>query len=212
MGKFNSTTGATSGRISNMVFYELNGQEVVRGLGVKKTIKSRKVLAQNSNIKLLMQLFAKIKPFIKAGFKNEAAGTIYNYHNLATSYNSKHAIGIVEDAPVLLYDQLLLCRGKGMPAKNAAVSLDPEGLRFTWDIDLNLPWATNEDEAMLLALFPEVNEALFTTAGTARKTGTASLALPPSYRNLQMETYIAFASEDRELVSNSNYLGSIRNS
>jgi hypothetical protein len=209
MGKINSSTGAATGRISRMVFYQLNGQEVVRGLGVKKKIKSKKVLAQNSSFKLLMQFFSKMKPFIKAGFKNEASGTIFNYHNLATSYNQKYAMGHVDEQPVILYNKVLLCRGNALPPKNPQVSVDHAGLRFSWDIESSLPWTINQDQAMMLAWFPEINETLFTTAGAARKAGTDLLPLTTSYQNLQIETYIAFVSEDRESVSNSIYLGSI---
>ena len=209
MARSNGTAGAPNGKISKMVFYQLNGQEVIRGIGIKKKIKSTKVLAQNNSMKLLMQFFNKIKPFLKAGFKNEAAGSIYNYHNLATAYNRKHAIIFEDQQPVLQYDKVLLSRGTAHEPQHASVETDAAGLRFRWDIEPDLPWSVNQDQAMLLAWFPELNETLFTTAGALRSTGTDLLELSPAYRNLQVETYIAFVSQDRESVSNSIYLGSL---
>lgn len=212
MARSNGTMGAANGKISRMVFYQLNGREVIRGLGVKKKIKSENVIAQNKSIKMLMQFFNKIKPFIKAGFKNEAIGTIYNYHNLATAYNRSHAVDFEDQHPVLRYDKVLLSRGNARLPKDPAVARVEEGLLFTWTIEPGLPWSTNQDQAMLLVWFPEISEALFSTADAFRHTGSATLAIPPSFRPLQMEVYMAFVSEDRESVSNSIYLGSLAKS
>ena len=212
MARSNGATGAPNGKISKLVFYQLNGQEVIRGIGDKKKIKSTKVLAQNQSIKILMQFFNKIKPFLKAGFKNEASGTIYNYHNLATAYNRKHAIAFEGEQPVLMFDKVLLSRGTAALPRNPAVEMAFEGLRFNWDIQPDLSWEVNQDQVMLLAWFPELNETLFTTAGALRSSGTDLLELSPAYRNQQAETYIAFVSQDRESVSNSIYLGTIAKS
>lgn len=207
MGRSNGPTGAAHGKVSKVVFYRLNGQEIIRSLGVKKTFKSKKVLAQNQSIKLLMNFFSKVKPFIKAGFKNEAAGSIYNYHNLATAYNRTHAVEFVDDVPVLRFEKMLLSRGTALPPKNPRVLADPAGLTFSWDIEAGLPWSCTQDQVMMLVWFPEMNEALFNIAGARRAAGSDQLPLPPSLRSLNMETYIAFVSEDRESVSNSIYLG-----
>lgn len=69
MARSTGPAGAANGKISKMVFYQLNGQEVIRGLGVKKKIKSKNVLAQNNSIKLLMAFFNKIKPLLRLGLK-----------------------------------------------------------------------------------------------------------------------------------------------
>lgn len=209
MARYNSITGNAVGKVSNAVFYRLNGQEVIRGIGNKKIFKSKKVFAQNDSLRLLMNFFAKVKPFIKAGFKNEAVGTTRNYHNLATSYNRIHAIDFVEDVPVLRYDKVLLSRGHALSPVNAKVRANPDGLEFSWDTIPDLPWDTNQDQAMTLAWFPELNEALFNIAGARRLSGTDQLNLPPSLQSQKMELYMAFVSEDRESVSNSIYLGTL---
>ena len=209
MARSNGSSGVATGKVANVVYYQLNGQKVIRGIGVKKKIKSKKLLAQQNCIKVLMQLFNKIKPFIKAGFKNEAAGTIYNYHNLATAYNRKHAITLSDQQATLHYDKLRLSQGHAALPAAPVVIPGPEGLRFTWDIQSELPWSATQDQVMMLAWFPEINEALFSTAGALRSSGSDQLPLPPSFRKLQMEVYMAFVSQDRESVSNSIYLGSI---
>jgi hypothetical protein len=209
MGRYNSVTGTAVGKVSSAVFYRLNGQEVIRGIGEKRKFKSKKVFAQNDSLRLLMNFFAKVKPFIKAGFKNEAAGTIRNYHNIATSYNRIHAIEIADYVPELRYDRVLLSRGHAMLPQNPKVTANPEGLTFTWDSIPDLAWSSNQDQAMTLAWFPDQNEAFFNMAGACRQTGTDQLNLPASLLTEKMEIYLAFVSEDRESVSNSIYLGSL---
>jgi hypothetical protein len=208
MGKAsNGILGAVRGKVNNLVFYSLNGQDIVRTIGNnKKSVASVARKAQNDSMALLMRFFSKTKPFIKAGFKNEAIGTIYNYHNLATSYNKVHAINIVENVPQIDYTRILLSRGKALMPKDPILNKTGDGLSISWTVEKDLPWTTNQDQTMLLAYFPEVNEAIFDLAGAKRRDGTAQLTLPPAFRELELETYLAFVSEDRESVSNSMHL------
>lgn len=209
MGRFNSITGTAVGKISKAIFYRLNGQDVVRGIGDKKKFKSKKVFAQHDSMRLLMNFFSKIKPFIRVGFKNEATGTIRNYHNLATAYNRIHAVTFEDDVPFIRYDKVLLSRGPALPPQQASVSTSPEGLTFSWEIMPDLPWSTNQDQTMTLAWFPDMNEALFNLGGAARLSGTDHLNIPPALLSERMEIYLAFVSADRESISNSIYLGTI---
>jgi len=211
MARSSGPLGPANGKISRMVFYQLNGQQIIRGLGEKKKFTSEKVLAQNQSMRLLMQFFNKIKPFIKAGFKNDATGTIYNYHNLATAHNRTHAIAFRDNVPYIRFEQVLLSRGTAPIPQNPTVALSTAGLQFSWSVTDDLPWITNQDQVMILAWFPEVCGAIYSVAGASRQNGTDLLPLPASYQNLQMETYIAFVSQDRESVSNSIYMGSISN-
>jgi hypothetical protein len=208
MGKSsNGIFGAVRGKVSNLVFYPLNGQELVRTIGThKKTIRSEAVKAQNNSMALLMRFFAKVQPFLKAGFKNEARDTIYNYHNLATSYNKVHAIRMSDQGPEIDFSKVLLSRGTALAPLDPAVEITNAGIKFNWTIDEGLPWIVNQDQAMLLAYFPEVNEAVYNVAGARRMEGTDLLPLPPALMELKKEIYFAFVSEDRESVSNSTYL------
>lgn len=206
----NGILGNVHGKVARVVFYELNGQDVIRSLGDKKRqIKSETVKANNQSMALLMDFFSGIKPYLKAGFKNEAQGTIYNFHNLATSYNKINAIEVIDYIPQLKFENLLLSRGIALLPDNPTVQLLNGMLKFSWNTDPELAWITNQDQVMMLAWFPEINEAIFNIAGAVRSAGTDHLELPPSYRTLTMHLYISFVAEDRESVSNSLYLGRI---
>ncbi len=205
----NGVLGTVTGKVSKVVYYDLKGQEVVRTLGVKKGITSTAVLAQNDRMTILMAFFRKVKPFIKAGFKNEAVGTLFNFHNIATAYNIVHAMTDLEGIPAIQYDRVLLSRGTAHAPQSPQAVRNDSGLTFSWDNDPDLPWGINQDQVMMLAWFPEIDEALYNIAGAVRSSGSDHLLLPVSFRTLRMETYIAFVAEDRESVSKSMYLGSI---
>lgn len=201
--------GPVSGKIGRVVCYNLRGQEIARTIGEKPPVTAPATLAQNNRMSVLMEFFNKVKPFIKAGFKNEAEGTIYHYHNFATSYNMVAGIAEINGVATLQYDGILLSRGTALTAQNPQVVQDDTGLSFSWDVDPALHWRINKDQVMMLAWFPDIKEAIIEVAGVIRSAGTDHLLLPPSYRNQRMETYIAFVAEDRESVSNSLYLGRI---
>jgi hypothetical protein len=44
MGRYNSVTGTAVGKVSSAVFYRLNGQEVIRGIGEKKNSNQKRFL------------------------------------------------------------------------------------------------------------------------------------------------------------------------
>lgn len=52
-------------------------------------------------------------------------------------------------------------------------------------------------------------EAVFTTAGPVRSTGTATVPVPSEYSGEDVEVFLGFISDDGTKVSNSSYLGSV---
>lgn len=201
--------GPANGKIGPVVYYNLKGQSVARINGQKPPVTAAVTIVQNSRMSVLMEFFGHVKSFIKAGFKNEAAGTIYHYHNLATSYNMVNGMTETDGVVSLQYDRLLLSRGTGLVAQNPEVRPDDTGITFSWDVDPECSWESKQDQVMMLAWFPDIKEAVSNVAGATRKAGSDHLDLPSSLRLSRIEIYIAFVSEDRESISNSLYLGRI---
>jgi hypothetical protein len=199
--------GPIQGRISNLVFYTLNGQQVVRIKGMRDDEPTLAVKINNMAWTILMDFFQLVKPFLKVGFANEGKGTRLNYHNIATSYNKLNAIKVINDWPFLDYEKLLLSKGTAMPPQNLAVEPVDAGLKFSWDYSETEHWESRTDQTMLMAYLPEENYAFYTTAGAQRKQQTDVLEIIPEYRNKIMEVYFAFVTEDRNNVSTSLYLG-----
>lgn len=208
MGKSkNGIFGSVNGKVGNLVFYKLHGEDLVRTLGQRTGKLSRAQLANCEKMSLIVKLFSKIKPFLKVGFGNEAKGTNKNYHNLATAYNKANAIDTVNEQPELNFGKIRLSQGSAIPAKGATVKFVDEGLQFSWSYDEQEDWDGRKDQVMMMAYFPDDQEASFVTSGARRKAGVDVLELHPSFRHKRMETYISFVSDDRESVATSVYLG-----
>jgi hypothetical protein len=210
MGKAkNGIFGAISGKVGDVVFYNLNGEDLVRKLGKKNENLSPAQLANCEKMGLIVNLFRKIKPFLKAGFGNEAKGTNKNYHNIATSYNKAQAIDLIDGKPVMNYEKVRLSQGIALSPKEPKLEIVNAGLRFSWAYNENEDWASRNDQVMMMAYFPDENEAIYITSGARRSTMQDTLEIHPSYKQKRMEIYVSFIADDRESVATSVYLGRI---
>ena len=62
---------------------------------------------------------------------------------------------------------------------------------------------------MLMAYLPKQETALFMYSGPRRTEREATLTVPQSFLGEEIETYIAFISDDRAMVSRSVYTGKL---
>jgi hypothetical protein len=210
MGKAkNGVYGPITGKLSNLVWFRRYGQDYVRTKGVRTAPLSALQKANCSDMAVLMAFFKNIKPFIKAGFGNLAMGTTLNYHNIATALNKTNAIQSPDGKAEVDFAAVLLSAGDALEVRDPAVQLLDNGLEFTWNYDAIADWASRKDQTMLMAYFPESNEATFVCSGARRADGKDVLELHSSYLNKRMEVYIAFTTDERTDVSRSVYLGRI---
>jgi hypothetical protein len=210
MGKSNNGIyGPISGRVANLVWYTVRGQGRVRSLGEHTAILSGPQNLNCNKMSVLMKFFKNIKPFLKVGFINETAGTLLNYHNVATACNKTNAVSQVEDALLIDYANVILSRGSALEAQNPSVEKTAIGLRFSWDYNPDEHWYSRTDQVMMMAYFPESNDAEFVTSGARRSAGQDFLNIHSAYANRLMEIYISFVTDDRTDVANSMYLGSL---
>jgi hypothetical protein len=200
--------GAVSGKVGNLIFYNLNGTDCVRTIGTRHAALTSGERLNLRKISLLMGVFKRIKPFLKMGFGPAASGTNQNYHNVATAYNRTHAIRVVADKAEIDYAKLVLSIGDAPPPRDSAINLSPGALTFTWAFDLLKDWASRSDQVMMMAMFPDDDLAIYEQAGAKRSAGIDVLQLPMNYHQRHIEVYISFISSDRQSVCRSIYLGS----
>jgi hypothetical protein len=210
MGKANNgILGAVSGKVGNLIFYIHAGEACVRTAGKRRAALTAAESINTEKFALLMKLFRSMKPFLKLGFSSPDHNSKQNYHNRATSFNSKHAIEVVNGRPEIVFERLLLSQGTGLKASGAEVRLVEGSLQFNWSYNAVADWAAGQDQVMLMAYFPEADFAIYELAGPKRTACVASLEISPSLFTQRMELYIAFASWDREHIADSVYLGRI---
>jgi hypothetical protein len=204
----NGILGGVKGKISNLVGYNLNGQEVIREIGVSTKELTNKQLNNNLQMKVIMEFFNCMDTLLQTGFNPLANGTIKNYHNLAIEYNKPHALkGFYPDVEVD-YPKIIISAGDLPQPVNPAIELVAEGLKFSWN-GAGISWPYNMDQVMLLAYAPAAKEHVFVNSGARRKDGQDVLKIPATMRNQLLEVYISFVSDDRKRAADSLYLGSV---
>jgi hypothetical protein len=206
----NGPFGGFTGKVNNLVSYELNGQQVLKS----KAGPSNKpaTIPQLNNRKKMSMLNAFLKgmeTFIRTGFNPAAAGSKKNFHNLAMQYNQPQAFTGYYPDLAIDYSKIVLSKGGLAQAINPGATWVAEGLKFTWENYSKLSWPESEDQVMLLAYAAEKDMHFFIPSGAKRTKGWDILEIPASMHQEHFELYISFVSDDRLDVADSQYIGSI---
>ena len=147
-------------------------------------------------------------PFIKIGFRFEAAGTNRNAYNEAVSYNKMNALQGEYPNISMDYSKVLVSKGSLPVVKQPQIERTEQGILFTWDTS-NIPTEQNYDRAMLLVSYPEMGEMNYLPSGSMRIEGKDLVPVDWAYKDAHMEAYISFINPDGTKVSDSVYVGSI---
>lgn len=126
--------GPVTGRLGNVVFYRVKGQNRARSLPrvtKRKRKPSPEQAAQRSKFKLIQQWLRPVKRLVRLGFGNDASPK--TGHNVAMSYNMRHAI--IDNDGEFSVDPAAFRFSAGPLTSpvNAQVSLGDGELHFTWD-------------------------------------------------------------------------------
>lgn len=208
MGRLkNGLFGNVTGRIGNLVAYTLNGQNVVRQIGVINVPPSDKQKANYQKMSLVNAFLKPIQQFIKAGFGFAVAGTDKQPYNEAVSYNKKNAIIGEYPHQQIDYRKALISIGDLPAAVNPTIQLITEGVKFTWENQDSPALTIKDDRTMLLLYFPENDTGISILSGARRLECIDFIPLSPDQFTMQIECYIAFYADDRLSVSNSIWVG-----
>lgn len=205
----NGPHGNLIGKVGNLVHYMLKGQNVVRTVGAPSKHRSTKQKANQQAMTVLMDALRPALRFINAGFELKARNTVWNPHNLAVSYNKKHALQ--DTYPKLRVDYSKLCFSQGsVPmAKDLHAQKEAGGIRISWNPTLQHEGDWNDDIVMVMALFPGKERAEYQLNAGLRVTGNCLLALPQNWLDQQMEIYLVFKSSDGTGISDTAHIGSL---
>lgn len=199
----NGILGGFKGKAGTVVGYHLKGQDLMRGLPVKRRNPfSEKELA---NQQVFADLQSWLKPlivFLRVGFQDYAP--TYEGFVAAKSYNSKYAL-VRDDAGTHIDPALALVSfGDQEPAANAtAVSEAQNSITFSWEGGKHEP----DDRAMFLVYDVDGGRADYDTAAPRRGMRTGVFKLNEDFSGKAVHVYLAFVAEDRKSRSNSQYLG-----
>lgn len=206
----NSNPQDASGKIGNLVYYKLNGQWVVRTIGVRKKPFTPAEIANQEKYRIVNTLLTDIGEIYQVGFERAAKGTVKNAHNLAFKKNLKAVEGVYPNQ-YINFSKVAISKGKMPIVENAEVIYRDGHLDFTW----NTEWSVEkkelyDDQVMLMAYYPSDGKIFYEKAGAKRIEGKESLALSEYPRkDTIVHVYLSFISNDRKRISNSKYMGAI---
>jgi len=197
-----------SGKVGNTVFYELNGQFIARSTPYRHKPYTQGELANQNKYTIVNKFLKQIKDVYSIGFEFVAKGTTSNAYNKAVSRNLT-AVSGERGAQYFDYAKAAISEGKLPMAKDAAVSLRPEGVHFTWNPESEDTTIFQDDQVMImLYLLGKSDKIIFLKAGAKRAEGM-ELLLVEEPRHPKAHVYIAFISNNRKSISNSQYLGEL---
>lgn len=196
------------GTADGITYYQLpDGRTVAK----KKNKKSDKPLTQNQlSVLIDTAVFANfMKPlrgFVLVGYELEAKISRTNPYNTMVKCTREKAMqGIYPDRSIN-FANVLMTKGS-LPETEVSAAVTDTGIAFSWDAT-SIPENTHHsDQTIMLAYFPELNEARYVTAGAHRYKGEDLLVLAGINKGTQAEVYISFTTDDRKKISNSVYLG-----
>lgn len=209
--------GFIRGKVGNKIYYVSKGKQLVRMAG-KASHRSPKQLHSQQCMAVIVDFMKPILPFVQVGFGVEARLNQKVAYHLAVGFNRKQALKAVDHDISIDFEKVVLSVGNlpGLAEVNAVVGGDAETgyyLQFDWAV---LPedrdWPRCDDQVMLMAYLPGVggnNMAYYKVAGARRSTGQDVLELPGLHGGVVAEVYMSVISEDRYMVSDSRYLGSL---
>ena len=200
--------GSHKGKLGKLVSYKILDKDVVRTVGeMPDNPPSEKQLPIRQGTAIVTAFLKPILPFIRIGFQLAPERFKMYAYNRATSILKKTALIGAYPNISIDYSKVLVAEGDLNPAENAVVEKVEGGLKFTWD--KSTAWPEHTEQVMMMAYFPELQEAIFITSGARRSKGEDILEIKPSRIDAKMETYIAFIADDRSSVATSTYTGEI---
>ena len=202
--------GKFSGRLGELVVYQMNGKVVMRTKPGKRTkpAQGRQKVTQN-NFARVMGIIQPMKSYLKMGF-NDLAGGKFVFHK-ANSENLKRFYKA--DKPDDLR-WLLLSKGERAGALGLSLEMGAKQVTVRWGGPEPEKPASGEDRVMLLALNTSTLEPSFNTNAGKRREAQATLALPHAKAGEEILVFISFfdlagsiIKRDPENISTSQLVG-----
>lgn len=197
--------GQINGLVGGMVFYESNGQKLVRSSPTKND--DSNTPAQQAHRNRFRATSTFLKPFrelVKTTFAGFPGKT--NAFGAAMAYNMK--FGFQRLALQEAIDPSLACISFGIVPLPHSIEVRRTiaGLEFTWDTTL-MPGATDHDRVVPVISFDHPAPAIYDLRGTSRHLGRCVIEIP--YAGVPVYAWLLVTSIRVKEVSNSIYLGKL---
>jgi hypothetical protein len=198
-----------SGKVGNLVFnQQADGTTTVQE--VQDISNSPRSIAQLSvweDGRICGVLTKNIKRFIDVGYALEAKRLEQNPNNAFSPQLWSEALTGEYPHRYLDYKKILVTKGVLPPPEDVTVTTNEFGLAFTWNPETNISGTHFSDQIMMLAYFPELEQARFTTGGAQRHIGKDMLMLTGIKQGYVAEVWVSFITDNHDQIANSVYIG-----
>lgn len=197
--------GGFSGKVGNVVGGNWKGIDYMRSLGKpKKGGFSQAQLAQQEKFKTAAGFLQPFAGLLKLSFRDYAVEM--TGMNNALRYVLQQAITGTYPSFSILYDQVLVSRGDLPNGGAPSTTLAGTTLSFSWTNNSGTGKAQDNDQALLVAYCPTLNQVEWLLNSAQRVDGTGSLPLS-TFAGMEVQSWIGFISADGRSIANSRYTG-----
>lgn len=201
-----SPFGTPTGKIGDLIFYELYGKPVCRLIGdpgPKSELQKANCEAMAITTKLLKPIF----DFIKVGYGQKAKGGNKNPQNLATAYHKKHALKGVYPNIKVDFTKVIVSQGELSQITDVQVSKRATGLQFKWNPKLKFKPEEYDDQVMILIYYTARRKADKYLNAARRSEGRHFITMHQKDLDAPLAVYISLKSANGLKISDSMYLG-----
>ncbi|WP_442590600.1 DUF6266 family protein [Pedobacter sp. AW31-3R] len=197
-----------SGTVDGITYYQLpDGRTCAKKKNKKRTVAPKpKQLVVEKDTRVFANFMKPLKRFTLVGYGLEGKKLGMNPHNAMVSCNRRNSIQGEFPNRSVDCSKILMTKGS-LPGTTAAeASVTDTGVAFTWDTKVPAT-AHFTDQVILMAYFPQLKEARYSTGGRRRSIGKDFLDLAGIKKGSIAEIYISFVSDERTRISDSLHLG-----
>ncbi len=131
MARFKNINDGLSGKVGNVVIYQMYGKSYMRSMpGKYNDKKSEAQLAQRQKMQLINAFLGPFKDVLRITFKNEAVGR--SPYMAAKSFNMLNAIAGEYPEQYIDYSKALVSMGSVSLPPEANIERTNDGLLFSW--------------------------------------------------------------------------------
>lgn len=196
------------GTVGDIRTYVRNGVIVKskkRGKSTKPPTPAGKT--NTTKMKLYNDFRSPLQKFIAVGFAAESKRLRKTTNDLFSSYTMKNCIKGSYPNQEFDYAKALVSQGEMPLTPNVKVVQTEDGLHFSWDTNLIENQQRQDDQVMLVVLFPELKTAQYDVCAGKRLAGEVYFEVLKKETTTVIETYISFINH--ATVSNSQYTGQL---
>ncbi|WP_462318934.1 DUF6266 family protein [Marinilabilia sp.] len=208
MGRSNvGINGDFIGKIGNTIGSSWKGIYYMKGRSAPSSRKPTALqIEQRERFRFVSRFLQSIQPVVQIGFRDVEFKR--SALNAALSDVMRNALeGMYPDFSIK-YRNLSISRGALYAPSGCSVQAGEDQIDFTWEDDSGIEYVDGDDEVMLLAMSDD-HRPLYSVGQYQRSTSAGALLARNVPSGTIFHCYLAMASRQNEMVTNSIYLGEI---